>query len=51
MERLPQNHMPKSLEQLLDIGIALSNTHNLGELLNLILSKSREITCSDAGSV
>ncbi|MGD1698371.1 HD domain-containing phosphohydrolase [Dapis sp. BLCC M229] len=39
------------IEQLLDIGVALSDTHNLGELLNLILSKSREITCSDAGSV
>ncbi len=39
------------IEQLLDIGVALSDTHNLGELLNLILSKSREITSSDAGSV
>ncbi|MDJ0517528.1 MAG: HD domain-containing phosphohydrolase [Trichodesmium sp. MO_231.B1] len=39
------------IEQLLDIGVALSDTHNLSELLNLILSKSREITCSDAGSV
>ncbi len=39
------------IEQLLDIGVALSDTHDLGELLNLILSKSREITCSDAGSV
>ncbi|MGK7919528.1 MAG: HD domain-containing phosphohydrolase [Trichodesmium sp.] len=39
------------IEQLLDIGAALSDTHDLDELLNLILSKSREITCSDAGSV
>lgn len=39
------------VEQLLDIGAALSSTHDLGQLLNLILSKSREITCSDAGSV
>lgn len=39
------------IEQLLDIGVALSDTEDLGELLNLILSKSREITCSDAGSV
>ena len=39
------------IEQLLDIGVALSDTYDLGELLNLILSKSREITCSDAGSV
>lgn len=39
------------VEQLLDIGAALSSTHDLDKLLNLILSKSREITCSDAGSV
>ncbi|NJK37374.1 MAG: GAF domain-containing protein [Oscillatoriales cyanobacterium RM1_1_9] len=39
------------IEELLDIGIALSGTKSLGSLLNLILTKSREITCSDAGSV
>jgi HD-GYP domain-containing protein (c-di-GMP phosphodiesterase class II) len=39
------------IEQLLAIGNALSSTYDLGELLTLILSKSREITCSDAGSV
>ncbi len=39
------------IEQLLAIGTALSSSNDLGELLNLILSKSREITCSDAGSV
>jgi HD-GYP domain-containing protein (c-di-GMP phosphodiesterase class II) len=39
------------IEQLLAIGSALSSSNDLGELLNLILSKSREITCSDAGSV
>ncbi|WP_413164621.1 HD domain-containing phosphohydrolase [Capilliphycus salinus ALCB114379] len=39
------------IEKLLDIGAALSSTHNLSTLLNLILAKSREITCSDAGSV
>ncbi|MEC4852998.1 MAG: HD domain-containing phosphohydrolase, partial [Jaaginema sp. PMC 1079.18] len=39
------------VEKLLAIGTALSSTHNLKELLDLILSKSREITCSDAGSV
>ncbi|EKD11340.1 HD domain-containing phosphohydrolase [Limnospira platensis] len=39
------------IEKLLDIGTALSGTLDLGKLLNLILSKSREITCSDAGSV
>lgn len=39
------------IEKLLDIGAALSSAQDLGELLNLILSKSREITYSDAGSV
>src|SRR4028118_929821 len=39
------------IEQLLAIGTALSSSNDLGELLNLILSKSREITYSDAGSV
>ncbi|NET30283.1 HD domain-containing phosphohydrolase [Okeania sp. SIO1I7] len=39
------------IEQLLDIGAALSDTYDLGDILHLILSKSREITCSDAGSV
>ncbi|MBM0740542.1 GAF domain-containing protein [Phormidium sp. CLA17] len=39
------------IEQLLEIGTALSRTNDLGEVLNLILTKCREITCSDAGSV
>ncbi|NJN75095.1 MAG: GAF domain-containing protein [Synechococcaceae cyanobacterium RL_1_2] len=39
------------IEQLLSIGTALSGKQNLGDLLNFILAKSREITCSDAGSV
>ncbi len=39
------------IEKLLAIGTALSGTHDLEELLSLILSKSREITSSDAGSV
>ncbi|MBF2027195.1 MAG: GAF domain-containing protein [Oscillatoriales cyanobacterium C42_A2020_001] len=39
------------IEKLLAIGTALSSTHDLEELLSLILSKSREITFSDAGSV
>jgi HD-GYP domain-containing protein (c-di-GMP phosphodiesterase class II) len=39
------------VEQLLAIGTALSSTDNLRSILNLILYKSREITCSDAGSV
>lgn len=39
------------IEKLLDIGAALSSAQDLSDLLNLILSKSREITYSDAGSV
>ncbi len=40
-----------TIEQLLEIGVALSDCLDLSELLDLILTKSREITCSDAGSV
>ena len=40
-----------TIAQLLAIGTALSDCLNLTELLDLILAKSREITCSDAGSV
>jgi HD-GYP domain-containing protein (c-di-GMP phosphodiesterase class II) len=39
------------IEKLLEIGTALSKTDDLGEVLSLILTKCREITCSDAGSV
>lgn len=39
------------VEQLLAIGTALSSARELQELLDLILTKSREITWSDAGSV
>jgi HD-GYP domain-containing protein (c-di-GMP phosphodiesterase class II) len=42
---------PAIIEQLLAIGCALSGSHGLDELLHLILSSSREITCSDAGSI
>jgi len=45
------NAQAELIEQLLAIGTALSGSHNLGQLLYLILSKSREITFSDAGSV
>lgn len=54
---LATQEMPESAEraeliqQLLEIGTALSSSQDLGELLNLILTKSREITCSDAGSL
>lgn len=51
-ELVPQSaQRVEPIEQLLAIGTALSSSQNLEELLNLILSKSREITCSDAGSV
>jgi HD-GYP domain-containing protein (c-di-GMP phosphodiesterase class II) len=39
------------IEKLLAIGTALTGTHNLEDLLSLILTKCREITVSDAGSV
>jgi HD-GYP domain-containing protein (c-di-GMP phosphodiesterase class II) len=42
---------PAIIEQLLAIGCALSGSHSLEELLHLILTSSRDITCSDAGSI
>jgi HD-GYP domain-containing protein (c-di-GMP phosphodiesterase class II) len=42
---------PVIVQQLLEIGQALSGSHGLAELLQLILTSSRQITCSDAGSV
>lgn len=41
----------REMEELNRIGIALSQTRDVGELLNLILSKAREITGADAGSL
>jgi HD-GYP domain-containing protein (c-di-GMP phosphodiesterase class II) len=37
--------------QLLEVGQALSGSHGLAELLEMILTSSRHITASDAGSV
>jgi HD-GYP domain-containing protein (c-di-GMP phosphodiesterase class II) len=37
--------------QLLAVGQALSGNHDLTKLLEMILTSSRHITCSDAGSV
>jgi HD-GYP domain-containing protein (c-di-GMP phosphodiesterase class II) len=37
--------------QLLEVGQALSGSHDLAELLEMILTSSRHITASDAGSV
>ena len=41
----------RELEQLNQIGVSLSAERDTDALLTLILSKAREITCSDAGSV
>jgi len=41
----------RELEQLNQIGVGLSAERDTDALLTLILSKAREITCSDAGSV
>lgn len=47
---IPSDHI-KLIEKLLSIGSALSMAQDLEELLAFILTKSREITYSDAGSV
>ncbi|TVQ53785.1 MAG: GAF domain-containing protein [Spirulina sp. DLM2.Bin59] len=47
---IPNDHL-KLIEKLLSIGSALSIGQDLEELLAFILTKSREITYSDAGSV
>jgi GAF domain-containing protein len=39
------------IDQLLEVGLSLSRIQDLNQLLSLILSKSREITYSDAGSI
>ncbi len=39
------------IDQLNEIGVALSSQHDRGALLKLILQKCREITLSDAGSL
>ena len=41
----------RELEELNRVGIALSETHDVERLLALILSKAREITGADAGSL
>lgn len=50
LETITKNRV-ELIEELLSIGAALSSSRDLNKLLNLILSKSREITYSDAGSV
>ena len=41
----------REMEELNRIGIALSQTHEVGALLKMILTKAREITGADAGSL
>ncbi len=47
METIPA----RVLEELLDVGIALSATHELRTLLDLILSEARRLTTADAGTL
>ena len=49
--KVPAEHLIEPLEQFLEVAAALSGSFDLGELLDLILTKSREITKSDAGSI
>jgi len=41
----------RELEELNRIGMALSETRDVEQLLDLILKKAREITAADAGSL
>ncbi len=41
----------REMEELNRIGVALSQTHEVGAILNMILTKAREITGADAGSL
>ncbi len=41
----------REMEELNRIGIALSGTHEVGALLDMILTKARQITGADAGSL
>lgn len=45
------NRQTNELQELNNIGIALSAEHDMQQLLNLILQKAREITRSDAGTL
>lgn len=42
---------PELLQDLLDVGIALSSEHDLRRLLTLILSEARRLTRADAGTL
>jgi HD-GYP domain-containing protein (c-di-GMP phosphodiesterase class II) len=49
--RETQKRTEKELKELLQIGVALSSERDVDSLLSLILSKAREITNADAGSL
>jgi HD-GYP domain-containing protein (c-di-GMP phosphodiesterase class II) len=59
LKRAPKSHSKalsatkatRELEELNRVGIALSETRDVGQLLDLILKKAREITAADAGSL
>jgi len=48
---LSASQAARELEELNQIGVALSETRHVGQLLDLILRKAREITAADAGSL
>ncbi|HYL86921.1 MAG TPA: HD domain-containing phosphohydrolase [Candidatus Angelobacter sp.] len=50
-KNLSTARVTRELEQLNQIGIALSETRDVEQLLELILRKAREITSADAGSL
>jgi HD-GYP domain-containing protein (c-di-GMP phosphodiesterase class II) len=53
-ERAARNELKRSereMEELNRIGVALSETRDVGALLEMILSKARQITRADAGSL
>lgn len=49
--KLSASRVSHELEELNRVGIALSETRDVDQLLELILRKSREITSADAGSL
>jgi len=49
--KLPPEKAIEPIEQFLEVASALSGSFDLGELLELILTKSRALTNSDAGSI
>jgi GAF domain-containing protein len=50
VQQIIESNGIKLIDNLLAIGNALSSRADLQDILNLILLKAREITCSDAGS-